>query len=1066
MDVRCEKCGTEYELDDARLKPSGVTVKCTSCDHVFRVRRHSITTAGVGTGIEIDEPPPGTKRPDTMREDALPEGHGATEVERTSRSVPGSDTIPVTPVDADGASTPRAIRLTPSSARAHARRGRERNWLVRLPSGDIETCRELATLHQWIISGKVSRISGISRTGKTWKRLGDIKELSSFFDAAAEMRRARRAGQEPQEPAAAPDEVSSGPPEPIPDSFSASGPVAAESSGPVSASAPEPARSDPAAERSGPAQVSEVKRTLLGVPTAPVRARAASYQRAAARDSTEEAEAASASGSEAAPEPAPGEAPAPLPDLSGHHDDEDTVQAEPVFTPAAGPGEDPAEAGAAQDARAPDVAATWKPSMQLRDPAVARPEAQHAGAPGGDDADTRVDMPEGLAGGQAQSQAEERLESQAEERLESEAEIHIEHGPEDTPDSRADSRTEERLESEADIQIEYGSSDTTEGGSDAEDRTEDEDMSAGEDTPSSGEATGAPDESASSGLRLGSRTGMARIAALDERRGPSAGLTRGVAADDVAFAGSRIRPLPEDADSDELSEDEPVAASGGGGRWFVLVALVLMAASAAVIYMLVFRPPDEQLGIVVGALDASPEELALTEPADPETGLDPEDIGAEVRAALAADTRAGLEALRTRLATVDERSDWVLAARARVRTALAQQLVDRAELVDREESAALRRQADTQVLDALTLAQRALQANRDAPAALVAMADVQRMQKRSTQQVESYLTRALAGERDHFDARLVRAMTQARTKRRRDDARELFEKLAAEARDTGDVRPAYRLALLDHDDGRDEDARRRAREVLALQPAHEGALALIERMDARLVVDTSDPMPPEDHGSGDEPDERAAKSTRDDQNERSDKSSKKAGGSSEETASRGQDEDSYEDLVARAGRRARAGQCGEAMELYERALDMNPSGADALTGMGRCHAERQEFASAYGKFQAALGVSPRNADAMWSMAEAYRKQGLEAQALEWYRKYVDAHPNGRRASAARRRIDELAPPPAPAEEADPPARETSPPAEQTSPPAEEPQPPAPGAGGQDPESPGAAAPEAGGASGR
>lgn len=38
MDVRCEKCQTEYELDEGKLKPGGVTVKCTTCGHMFRVR--------------------------------------------------------------------------------------------------------------------------------------------------------------------------------------------------------------------------------------------------------------------------------------------------------------------------------------------------------------------------------------------------------------------------------------------------------------------------------------------------------------------------------------------------------------------------------------------------------------------------------------------------------------------------------------------------------------------------------------------------------------------------------------------------------------------------------------------------------------------------------------------------------------------------------------------------------------------------------------------------------------------------------------------------------------------
>ena len=39
MDVRCEKCQTEYELDESRLKPGGVTVKCTNCGHMFKIRK-------------------------------------------------------------------------------------------------------------------------------------------------------------------------------------------------------------------------------------------------------------------------------------------------------------------------------------------------------------------------------------------------------------------------------------------------------------------------------------------------------------------------------------------------------------------------------------------------------------------------------------------------------------------------------------------------------------------------------------------------------------------------------------------------------------------------------------------------------------------------------------------------------------------------------------------------------------------------------------------------------------------------------------------------------------------
>jgi predicted Zn finger-like uncharacterized protein len=37
MDVRCGRCGTEYEFDDALVSERGTTVKCTNCGHQFKV---------------------------------------------------------------------------------------------------------------------------------------------------------------------------------------------------------------------------------------------------------------------------------------------------------------------------------------------------------------------------------------------------------------------------------------------------------------------------------------------------------------------------------------------------------------------------------------------------------------------------------------------------------------------------------------------------------------------------------------------------------------------------------------------------------------------------------------------------------------------------------------------------------------------------------------------------------------------------------------------------------------------------------------------------------------------
>src|SRR4051794_31800700 len=39
MDVRCEKCLTVYEFDDAQVTSQGVTVKCTQCGNLFKVKK-------------------------------------------------------------------------------------------------------------------------------------------------------------------------------------------------------------------------------------------------------------------------------------------------------------------------------------------------------------------------------------------------------------------------------------------------------------------------------------------------------------------------------------------------------------------------------------------------------------------------------------------------------------------------------------------------------------------------------------------------------------------------------------------------------------------------------------------------------------------------------------------------------------------------------------------------------------------------------------------------------------------------------------------------------------------
>lgn len=140
MDVGCPKCQTEYELDDARVTEDGVTVKCTTCGHVFRVKKKQLVVT-------------------------LPAKDGATAAPLSDIPVVHSADLPPPP---------------PS-----------REWKLRNAKGVVVPCRDLTMLQKWIIEGKVQRHDEISLTGDTWKRLGDIPELSSFFQVVEEANKAR-----------------------------------------------------------------------------------------------------------------------------------------------------------------------------------------------------------------------------------------------------------------------------------------------------------------------------------------------------------------------------------------------------------------------------------------------------------------------------------------------------------------------------------------------------------------------------------------------------------------------------------------------------------------------------------------------------------------------------------------------------------------------------------------------------------------------------------------------------------------------------------------------------------
>ncbi|MEO7097537.1 MAG: tetratricopeptide repeat protein, partial [Polyangiales bacterium] len=101
--------------------------------------------------------------------------------------------------------------------------------------------------------------------------------------------------------------------------------------------------------------------------------------------------------------------------------------------------------------------------------------------------------------------------------------------------------------------------------------------------------------------------------------------------------------------------------------------------------------------------------------------------------------------------------------------------------------------------------------------------------------------------------------------------------------------------------------------------------------------------------------------------------------------------DTYDSILRKANKLAESN-CAKAAELYAKALEQKPNGVEALTGMGYCHIDAKQFASAFSKFRAALAISSRYEPALWGVAEAYTQQGRKEQALEAVKAYLEAYP--------------------------------------------------------------------------
>jgi predicted Zn finger-like uncharacterized protein len=209
MDVRCERCRAQYVFDDEQVTPQGLTVQCTNCGHVFRVKKKELVVT-----VPV--------RPEDVTEQPMLASAAA-----LRPSTPGTGADPRTP-------RPAAVTAPPVEAP-------QQGWTIRQAGGGTLTFTELTTLQKWIVERKVGRDDEVSQGDDAWVRLGTIGELYSFFEVVDAAERGRRTP-----PAARPGGTDFYPPPPFPPSGFAS--PASKPAPPVAT----PAAAPPRLERSAP----------------------------------------------------------------------------------------------------------------------------------------------------------------------------------------------------------------------------------------------------------------------------------------------------------------------------------------------------------------------------------------------------------------------------------------------------------------------------------------------------------------------------------------------------------------------------------------------------------------------------------------------------------------------------------------------------------------------------------------------------------------------------------------------------------------------------------------------
>jgi tetratricopeptide (TPR) repeat protein len=97
----------------------------------------------------------------------------------------------------------------------------------------------------------------------------------------------------------------------------------------------------------------------------------------------------------------------------------------------------------------------------------------------------------------------------------------------------------------------------------------------------------------------------------------------------------------------------------------------------------------------------------------------------------------------------------------------------------------------------------------------------------------------------------------------------------------------------------------------------------------------------------------------------------------------------------------------QALDFYGKASDLKPERVEPITGRGLALLDMANPSAAAATFESALKMNSRYGPAIMGLAEAYRIEGKNEKAIEYYQRYLDVLPNGAEAAVARNSIERL-----------------------------------------------------------